>query len=96
MAISLVILFVTAGIQALVVAASGSVALLGDTPHDAADATRRSNRVGPFARCRVLLDYARCRVLLDYEGAAGSIPGRVARPEGRAAGRWSPSLRQAD
>jgi cation diffusion facilitator family transporter len=37
-AISLVILLVTAGIQALVVLASGSVALLGDTLHNAADA----------------------------------------------------------
>jgi Co/Zn/Cd efflux system component len=37
-AISLVILLVTAGIQALVVVASGSVALLGDTLHNAADA----------------------------------------------------------
>ena len=37
-AISLAILLVTAGIQALVVVASGSVALLGDTLHNAADA----------------------------------------------------------
>jgi cation diffusion facilitator family transporter len=37
-AISLVILLVTAGIQSLVVVASGSVALLGDTLHNAADA----------------------------------------------------------
>jgi cation diffusion facilitator family transporter len=37
-AISLVILLATAGIQALVVVASGSVALLGDTLHNAADA----------------------------------------------------------
>jgi cation diffusion facilitator family transporter len=37
-AISLVILLLTAGIQALVVIASGSVALLGDTFHNAADA----------------------------------------------------------
>ncbi len=37
-AISLVILLLTAGIQALVVVASGSVALLGDTLHNAADA----------------------------------------------------------
>jgi len=37
-AISLVILLVTAGIQAFVVVASGSVALLGDTLHNAADA----------------------------------------------------------
>ena len=35
---SLVILLATAGIQALVVVASGSVALLGDTLHNAADA----------------------------------------------------------
>ncbi|HWD54049.1 MAG TPA: cation diffusion facilitator family transporter [Acidimicrobiales bacterium] len=35
---SLVILLVTAGVQALVVAASGSVALLGDTLHNGADA----------------------------------------------------------
>jgi len=37
-AISLTILLLTAGIQALVVVASGSVALLGDTLHNAADA----------------------------------------------------------
>lgn len=37
-ALSLVILLVTAGIEALVVAASGSVALLSDTLHNAADA----------------------------------------------------------
>ena len=37
-AISLVILLITAGIQAIVVVASGSVALLGDTLHNAADA----------------------------------------------------------
>jgi divalent metal cation (Fe/Co/Zn/Cd) transporter len=37
-AISLVILLITAGLQALVVVASGSVALLGDTLHNAADA----------------------------------------------------------
>jgi len=37
-AISLAVLLVTAGIQALVVLASGSVALLGDTMHNAADA----------------------------------------------------------
>jgi cation diffusion facilitator family transporter len=37
-AVSLVVLLVTAGLQALVVAASGSVALLGDTLHNAADA----------------------------------------------------------
>jgi len=37
-ALSLAILLVTAGIQALVVVASGSVALLGDTLHNAADA----------------------------------------------------------
>jgi cation diffusion facilitator family transporter len=37
-ALSLVILLLTAGIQALVVVASGSVALLGDTLHNAADA----------------------------------------------------------
>jgi cation diffusion facilitator family transporter len=37
-AISLVILLITAAIQALVVLASGSVALLGDTLHNAADA----------------------------------------------------------
>jgi cation diffusion facilitator family transporter len=37
-AISLAILLLTAGIQALVVVASGSVALLGDTLHNAADA----------------------------------------------------------
>jgi cation diffusion facilitator family transporter len=37
-ALSLVILLLTAGVQALVVAASGSVALLGDTLHNAADA----------------------------------------------------------
>lgn len=37
-AISLVILLVTAGVQAVVVVASGSVALLGDTLHNAADA----------------------------------------------------------
>jgi cation diffusion facilitator family transporter len=37
-AISLAVLLVTAGIQALVVVASGSVALLGDTLHNAADA----------------------------------------------------------
>ncbi len=37
-AISLAILLVTAGIQALVVVVSGSVALLGDTLHNAADA----------------------------------------------------------
>ena len=37
-AISLVILVITAGIQAFVVVASGSVALLGDTLHNAADA----------------------------------------------------------
>ena len=36
-ALSLVILLLTAGIQALVSAASGSVALLGDTLHNAAD-----------------------------------------------------------
>jgi cation diffusion facilitator family transporter len=36
-ALSLVLLLVTAGIQALVVVASGSVALLGDTLHNAAD-----------------------------------------------------------
>lgn len=38
MAISLAILLITAGIQGLVVVASGSVALLGDTLHNAADA----------------------------------------------------------
>lgn len=37
-AVSLALLLVTAGIQALVVVASGSVALLGDTLHNAADA----------------------------------------------------------
>ena len=37
-AISLVLLLATAGLQALVVVASGSVALLGDTLHNAADA----------------------------------------------------------
>jgi cation diffusion facilitator family transporter len=37
-ALSLVILLATAGVQALVVVASGSVALLGDTLHNAADA----------------------------------------------------------
>ncbi len=37
-ALSLVILLVTAGIEALVVAVSGSVALLSDTLHNAADA----------------------------------------------------------
>jgi cation diffusion facilitator family transporter len=37
-AISLVILLLTAGIQAIVVVASGSVALLGDALHNAADA----------------------------------------------------------
>ena len=37
-AISLALLLATAGVQALVVAASGSVALLGDTLHNAADA----------------------------------------------------------
>ena len=37
-AISLAVLLVTAGIQALVVVASGSVALLGDTLHNGADA----------------------------------------------------------
>jgi len=37
-AISLVILLLTAGLQATVVVASGSVALLGDTLHNAADA----------------------------------------------------------
>lgn len=37
-AISLVILLLTAGVQGLVVVASGSVALLGDTLHNAADA----------------------------------------------------------
>ncbi len=37
-ALSLAILLLTAGIQALVVVASGSVALLGDTLHNAADA----------------------------------------------------------
>jgi cation diffusion facilitator family transporter len=37
-ALSLVILLITAGLQALVVVASGSVALLGDTLHNAADA----------------------------------------------------------
>ena len=37
-AISLAVLLVTAGIQALVVVASGSVALLGETLHNAADA----------------------------------------------------------
>jgi cation diffusion facilitator family transporter len=37
-ALSLVILLITAGVQALVVVASGSVALLGDTLHNAADA----------------------------------------------------------
>lgn len=37
-AISLVILLLTAGIQALVVSTSGSVALLGDTLHNAVDA----------------------------------------------------------
>jgi Co/Zn/Cd efflux system component len=37
-AISLAILLLTAGVQALVVVASGSVALLGDTLHNAADA----------------------------------------------------------
>jgi cation diffusion facilitator family transporter len=36
-AVSLIILLVTAGVQALVVALSGSVALLGDTLHNAAD-----------------------------------------------------------
>jgi cation diffusion facilitator family transporter len=36
-AVSLIILFVAAGVQALVVVASGSVALLGDTLHNAAD-----------------------------------------------------------
>jgi cation diffusion facilitator family transporter len=36
-ALSLVILLLTAGVQALVVLASGSVALLGDTLHNAAD-----------------------------------------------------------
>ncbi len=36
-ALSLLVLLVTAGIQALVVIASGSVALLGDTLHNAAD-----------------------------------------------------------
>ncbi len=38
MALSLVILLVTAGVQAVVVVASSSVALLGDTLHNAADA----------------------------------------------------------
>jgi Co/Zn/Cd efflux system component len=38
LAISLAILLVTAGIQALVVVVSGSVALLDDTLHNAADA----------------------------------------------------------
>ena len=37
-AISLAILLLTAGIQAIVVVTSGSVALLGDTLHNAADA----------------------------------------------------------
>ena len=37
-AISLIILLLTAGIQAIVVVTSGSVALLGDTLHNAADA----------------------------------------------------------
>jgi cation diffusion facilitator family transporter len=37
-AVSLVILLLTAGIQALVVVSSGSVALLGDTLHNASDA----------------------------------------------------------
>jgi len=37
-ALSLIILLITAGIQALVVATSGSVALLGDALHNAADA----------------------------------------------------------
>lgn len=37
-ALSLVVLLLTAGIQALVVLASGSIALLGDTLHNAADA----------------------------------------------------------
>ncbi len=37
MALSLVILLLTAGVEALVVVASGSVALLGDTLHNAAD-----------------------------------------------------------
>jgi len=37
-AVSLVILLATSGIQAIVVAASGSVALLGDSLHNAADA----------------------------------------------------------
>ncbi|MGB9112281.1 MAG: cation transporter [Acidimicrobiales bacterium] len=37
-ALWLVILLVTAGIEALVVAATGSVALLSDTLHNAADA----------------------------------------------------------
>jgi cation diffusion facilitator family transporter len=36
-AVSLVVLLLTAGVQALVVAVSGSVALLGDTLHNAAD-----------------------------------------------------------
>src|ERR1700686_3821889 len=35
---SLVILLATAGVQALVVALSGSIALLGDTLHNSADA----------------------------------------------------------
>ncbi len=38
LAISLALLLATAGVQALVVVASGSVALLGDTLHNAADA----------------------------------------------------------
>ena len=37
-AVSLALLLATAGVQALVVVASGSVALLGDTLHNAADA----------------------------------------------------------
>jgi len=37
-AVSLAVLLITAGMQALVVVASGSVALLGDTLHNAADA----------------------------------------------------------
>ena len=57
-AISLVILLLTAGIQALVVVASGSVALLGDTLHNAADALTavplwlafRVGRRAPMAR----------------------------------------------
>jgi hypothetical protein len=37
-----------------------------------------------------------CRVTFDYGVTPGSIPGRGAPPEGRAAGDQSPSIRQPD